>query len=297
MHKILFVATIAGTLRAFLLPFADHFRSRGWQVDAVAKGVADCAECKKYFDNVYDIPWSRSLLAPENWLRAPRRITQIVRDGRYDLVHVHTPIAAAISRHALRKIRLNRGLKVIYTAHGLHFSGDKKASSDKIFVLAEKLAAKWTDYLIVMNQEDYNSVLKYKIAAESQLIYMPGIGVDTNFYKSERPKKNQKERFKQDLGLVSEDKYFLIVAEFNKRKHHDHAIRALSMLGKTDVHLVLAGEGPLKDDMRRLAQRLGIGAQVHFLGFRRDIPRLMQFSNGLILPSSREGLPRCVMEA
>jgi hypothetical protein len=48
MKKILMVATIPATLRAFLLPFAQHFRNQGWQVDAIACGVSACDQCHRF---------------------------------------------------------------------------------------------------------------------------------------------------------------------------------------------------------------------------------------------------------
>lgn len=45
------------------------------------------------------------------------------------------------------------------------------------------------------------------------------------------------------------------------------------------------------------AQALGVGDRVKLLGYRRDIPALLRASIGLLLPSEREGLPRCIMEA
>src|SRR5206468_12970628 len=63
------------------------------------------------------------------------------------------------------------------------------------------------------------------------------------------------------------------------------------------VHLALAGAGPLLDRMQRVAQSLGIAGRVHFLGHRRDVPELILASVATLLPSAREGLPRSCMES
>jgi len=87
------VTTIPETFRAFLLPFADHFRRRGFRVDAMAQGVGGCAECSKAFDYVWDVVWSRNPLDHRNLLVACRRVRDLVAQQGYDLVHVHTPVA------------------------------------------------------------------------------------------------------------------------------------------------------------------------------------------------------------
>ena len=90
---------------------------------------------------------------------------------------------------------------------------------------------------------------------------------------------------------------FLMVAEFNPGKRHRDAVEALALVGRADFHLAFAGPGPELERVRSLAERLGVSDQVHFLGSRSDVPRLLSAADALVLPSEREGLPRSVMEA
>jgi glycosyltransferase involved in cell wall biosynthesis len=91
------------------------------------------------------------------------------------------------------------------------------------------------------------------------------------------------------------------VTEFIPRKRHADLLRGFSLLDEARppgaVHLVLAGHGPLLDDMRRLAARLRIAERTHFLGQRSDVPTLMRGAAAVVLPSGQEGLPRCILEA
>ena len=78
------------TMRAYLLPFADHLRAQGWQVDAAAEGLTADSAASAHFSQVFDLHWSRVPMSPRNW-QAVNRIRSLVRDGGYDIVHVHTP--------------------------------------------------------------------------------------------------------------------------------------------------------------------------------------------------------------
>ncbi len=89
----------------------------------------------------------------------------------------------------------------------------------------------------------------------------------------------------------------MCVAEFIERKHHRDILEAFALLNRQDVHLALAGDGILLEEMQQLAVDLGIQDKVHFLGFRRDIPVLIRASLATILASEQEGLPNCVMES
>ena len=119
--SLLLVATTHLTVRSFLLPFARHFRALGWRVDAAAEGISACPDCGPAFDRVWDVNWSRNPLSLGNLTDARARIGALATSVGYDLVHVHTPVAAFVTRLALRRHRRAKRLKVIYTAHGFHF--------------------------------------------------------------------------------------------------------------------------------------------------------------------------------
>ena len=105
MNSLLCVTTVPVSLCAFLLPFAYHFRAQGWRVDAMAQGISTSAECLQAFDRVWEVEWSRNPLKPQNLIVAPRQIQEVVAQEGYDLVHVHTPVAAFVTRYALNGLR------------------------------------------------------------------------------------------------------------------------------------------------------------------------------------------------
>ena len=88
-----------------------------------------------------------------------------------------------------------------------------------------------------------------------------------------------------------------MIAEFNAGKRHRDALQAFALTKNEHLHLALAGTGPLFQEMQELAASLKIEKQVHFLGFRKDIPELILASKATILPSEREGLSRSGMES
>jgi glycosyltransferase involved in cell wall biosynthesis len=292
--RLLIATTVSMTLRAFLLPFAKHYRGLGWQVDAIASGASKCEDCASNFDRVWDIEWSRNPADIFGVLSGLRKVRKIVTDSDYDIVHVHTPIAAFVVRAALRK----RGRRpfVVYTAHGFHFHSAGSVWKNAIFEGLEKLAGKWTDALITINGEDYESAKRLQIAPLDRLFFMPGIGIDLSQYSKDVVSEEQFRMLREDLALDQSECIFLQVAEFIPRKRHRDTLRAFSHL-KAPSTLLLAGAGPLQLEMRELARQLGIADRVRFLGPRRDIPALMRLADVVLLTSEREGLPRSVMEA
>lgn len=74
----------------------------------------------------------------------------------------------------------------------------------------------------------------------------------------------------------------------------------LPALAKTpDVTLLIAGDGPEEGKLRRLANSLGVGERVRFLGAiaHADLCEYYNAADALVLASSREGMPNVVLEA
>lgn len=61
--------------------------------------------------------------------------------------------------------------------------------------------------------------------------------------------------------------------------------------------LLVAGSGGELDSLKREARSLGISGNIKFLGFRKDIGKLMRVSDVFVLPSLFEGLPNVILEA
>lgn len=295
MPKVLFLANIARFFTDFLLPFADHFRAQGWQVDAAASEMPNCTRCAEHFDQVFDLQWTRNPLDTQNFLRGQKQVRDLVERGGYDIVHVHTPVSAFIVRMALRGAP--RRPRIIYTVHGYHFHKRGHPLKNLFFLGIEKIAGPWTDYLVVINREDEEASRRYRIVPESRLRYMPGIGVDLNYYSADAVNDVAVAQVRAELGLQEGQPLFFMIAEYAPEKRHRDAINALAELGRKDVVLALAGIGPLMEDIRAMSKNLGLEDQVRILGWRRDIPALIRASNATLLPSEREGLPRAVLES
>lgn len=297
MPKLLIVTTVAATLRAFLLPYARHFRKLGWHVDALSRDSKSCVECQEAFDACYEVPFSR-----KPWeLRGVRRMngairSLVLREG-YDIVHVHTPVASFVTRMALRKLPAERRPKVVYTAHGFHFHSGGSPLKNRFYLGLERRAARRTDHLIVINEEDRRAALEHTLVPPERLTCLPGIGLDLASWSPKSVSMAGVRGLYEELELGREDELFLMVAEFNPGKRHRDALDALAKTGRRDFHLALAGRGPLEDEMKALAEKLGLSRQVHFLGQRSDIPLLMLASRATVLPSEREGLSRSLMES
>jgi glycosyltransferase involved in cell wall biosynthesis len=78
----------------------------------------------------------------------------------------------------------------------------------------------------------------------------------------------------------------------------DHLVEAFAALRlDPEAHLVLAGDGPIRNTLAIKVHRLGLEARVHLLGPRRDVCSLLKAADVFAFPSRAEGLPNALLEA
>src|SRR5439155_25994759 len=79
----------------------------------------------------------------------------------------------------------------------------------------------------------------------------------------------------------------LFCAKLQPWKRPHDVLRAFAKAGTPQAHLVYAGEGPLRGELEAEAKSLGVGGQVHFLGFRNqsELPAVYRAADLLVLPS------------
>jgi glycosyltransferase involved in cell wall biosynthesis len=292
--RLLLVSTAPVFIRSFLLPYTRHFRALGWEVDGMANGITSDKEVRDAFDRVWDIDWSRKPLDSANFVRAPAVICQAMNSRRYDIVHVHTPVAGLVCRYALRR---EKAAIRIYTAHGFHFHEHGARWKNQLYLRLEQLAGRWTDCLVLINKEDETAARRNRIVSDDRIVYMPGIGIRRSDYRPGPGVERAAAELRAQLKVAPASPIVLMIAEFVPRKRHADAIRAFSQIRNKEAYLVLAGDGDLKQEIEQLALEHNIKSRVRFVGFRRDIPTILSAAAVKILPSEQEGLPKSIMEA
>lgn len=289
-NKILFCATVDYHFKAFHLPVMEWFQQQGWEVHIAAKGEMDLP----FVDRKYNLSIERSPFHLNN-VKAYRELKAIIKQQNYNIVHCHTPMGGVLARLAATAARRN-GTKVIYTAHGFHFCKGASLLNWALYYPIEKWLSSQTDCLITINNEDYNLAIAKNFKAK-RIAHVHGVGVNTARYKPVQ--KIEKWRLRQELDFRTDDFLLFYAAEFNRNKNHQLLIQAIALIKEQVPHarLLLAGQGPLLEPCRELAEELGVASMVQFLGYRNDIDRLLPMCDVAVASSLREGLPVNIMEA
>jgi glycosyltransferase involved in cell wall biosynthesis len=294
--SLLYVATISDSIRHFLSPYAAHFRARGWRVDAAASGCSTDAGLRAAFDNAYELPLSRSIVDVGAFVRSVRSVAAVLEVG-YDIVHVHTPIAGFVTRMAARRLPPDRRPAVAYTAHGFHFYPGGSRATNALFLAAERIGGRWTDRLVVINNEDHEAALRHRIVPAGRLVRMPGIGVDTGVYARSNVAIEAVARIRDQMDAGPETPVFVYMGELNPNKRQSDVIAALAVMRHSEARLLLMGTGRDQARLEADVRQRGLEHRVAFTGFVADVRPALGAAAALILASRREGLARSIMEA
>lgn len=292
MKKVLFTATVDSHILHFHLPYLKMFKEKGYEVH-VATNTDDAIP---FCDVKHKVSFERSPFKLNN-LKAIKQMKKILLDNNFDIVHTHTPMGSVVTRLAYKRIKNKVNTRIIYTAHGFHFYKGAPLLNWLLFYPAEKYLSKYTDTLITINKEDYE-LAKKKFKKCRNVEYVPGVGIDEEKFNFSVTKK-EKLKLRKSLGLKENDFVLIYPAEISKRKRHIWLINTISPLLRENrhIHLLLPGSDSLNGKAHALTKKMGLTDQIHFLGYRTDIPKLLKISNLAISSANQEGLPVNIMEA
>ena len=292
MKKVLFTATVDSHILQFHLPYLKWFKEQGYEVHVATNGDEKIPYC----DVKHKITFERSPVKTNN-INAIFKLKKIIEKEEFQIIHTHTPMGSVVTRLAAKNARKKYKTRVIYTAHGFHFFKGAPLINWIVFYPIEKYLSKYTDCLITINEEDYN-LAKGKFKPK-KIELVNGVGVDENKFDF-KMSDEEKHELRQNLGLKDNDFVIIYVAELSKRKNQGMLIKRVKKLideGKDNIKVILPGIDSRNGYYQEMTKKLEIEKNIKFLGYRKDIPKLLKISNLYVSTAKQEGLPVNIIEA
>jgi len=116
-----------------------------------------------------------------------------------------------------------------------------------------------------------------------------------------RPSPDVVQRARLALGLKDSEAVILAVGRLSREKGHADLLAAISLLaragGVPPLRVLIVGDGPERDSLKRQAAALGVSEKVAMAGFQRDMAPYFAMARVLALPSHSEGSPNVILEA
>jgi glycosyltransferase involved in cell wall biosynthesis len=219
-----------------------------------------------------------------------RKLFNLIRQYQVDLVHSHlldtnfyASIACTLS-----------GVPHIGTEHGdIHHSTKRKWIG-----LKTKITSLLTSKIIAVSEYTKSALVSHGMK-ESKIAVL-GNPFDFNSPHDDSLSAVTRTSYHDLPSIPDTDWIWIHVANLRPVKDQTTLLRGFALSESRLIqpqHLLIVGDGTLRDELMQLADNLGISTQVHFLGFRDDVEKLLSLSNGFILSSISEATPVSLLEA
>lgn len=270
---------IGGAERQVIL-LARGLTQRGWRVSVIAlsgSGGESAAELCEAGAGFVSLAMRKGLADPRGWIRFNRWL----RREKPDVVHAHLPHATWLARWS----RLAAPSRVLVDTVHTSSTGTR----------GRQLGYRWSGWLsdnvTAVSQIVAETYFRARMATADKLAVVPN-GVDADAW---RPDAAVKTALRSELNPEGNFLWFA-AGRLDPVKDYPTLLMAMFEVPES-ARLVIAGSGPLEEELLRLSTRLGLERRVKFIGFDRDVLRWMQTADGFVLSSRWEGLPMSLLEA
>lgn len=211
------------------------------------------------------------------------RLARLLRAERPDIVHAllfHANLAARMAAKFSRfpASRLLCEIQTVEIERRWHLR-------------VERHTCRWCR-LTIGNSPSVVEHLAVKARVPRSLLRLVRGGVDVEAIQAAPPADRASLGVKQDAAMI------FWAGRLDPIKGLDVLLDGFALLLRTrPAVLVLAGDGPKRNELEEQARRLGIDAQVHWLGMRSDVASLLKAADVFVFPSRTEGLPNALLEA
>jgi glycosyltransferase involved in cell wall biosynthesis len=219
-------------------------------------------------------------------------IFKIIREIKPDILHLHSPKAAGLGSFAGKLLGVK---KIIYTVHGWAFNEDRTFFQKVPIVFFSWLTMLFCTQVILLSEKEMSQTLLFPWVKEKLRMVRNGIN-PPKFYAT-----SSAQQFFQTKVSEPLSKKFVIgtIAELHPNKGLIHAINAFEKLMNSNSSFVffIIGEGEQRAELEELIKQKKLEQHVILLGY---VPHAAEYLRGLnlfLLPSVKEALPYCLIEA
>jgi len=225
--------------------------------------------------------------------RALQKLTRLFRECRPDIVHTHSGKAGVLGRLAAARADVP---VIIHTIHGPSFGAFQGAWANRVFLAAERRAARVTTHFVTVADAMRDQYLAAGLGTPAQYTRVFS-GFELEPFLAAKNDLQLRAR----LGLQPEDIVVGKIARLFKLKGHDDLLAVAPELVRACPRLkfLLVGDGEWRGRLEAEVRAAGLERHFVFTGLvpPTEVPALVGVMNLLVHLSLREGLPRALPQA
>jgi sugar transferase (PEP-CTERM/EpsH1 system associated) len=220
------------------------------------------------------------------------RMKAVLRELHPDVVHTHQVGALFYTGTAARSV----GVPVV--VHTEHINNIRKSSSGRLRRLRMSWlwwwAARYAARFFCVSEDIAQEMRDRRLVPTEKLCVLLN-GIDTVRFAGS----SEATALREEMGIAADSPVIGTVGRLNEVKSQDLLLRAFAEIKKRipEAHLLLVGDGPMREALGELAVKLRIAPAVHFTGYQAQPERFLHAMNVFALTSRLEGLPLAILEA
>ncbi|OGG59596.1 hypothetical protein A2765_03255 [Candidatus Kaiserbacteria bacterium RIFCSPHIGHO2_01_FULL_56_24] len=220
--------------------------------------------------------------------RAFRALTALFGSERPDIVHLNSSKAGGLGALAAR---LKKVPRIVFTSHGLAFDEDRPFISKVLISLATWATMLLAHVTIAISNSTFERARRMPFLWKKVVLVHNGIETPSFLSPSDARKELR------TLDPEMPDTFWIgSVGELHQNKNYASMIDAMTHID-SETHLVIIGDGEMREVLAARAREKGVSERVHLLGYVPDAAKYLRAFDAFVLPSTKEGLPYVLLEA
>lgn len=212
---------------------------------------------------------------------------KVIEEGGYSVIHANL-FPAIYYIAIIKRLHGKKCPPILMTEH----STDNSRRHKGYFKPIEKYIYGSFDHVISISKETQDALLKWLDKEADGWFSIIENGIDLERYQNAKAyeKKELYPEHKEGDTLIG------MVGSFTPQKNHKTMMEVMPLLPDR-FKLILVGEGPLLEEIRKLVKDKNLESRIIFLGFRKDVAEIMKTVDIVCIPSIWEGFGLVAVEA
>lgn len=278
---------IGGGVEAVVMNYYRHLDHSKIQFDF----ICDDDSTNIPYDEIEKLGGKVILIPPyQKVFKYQKELRRVLRDGKYKIVHSHINTLSVFPLYAAKKVGVP-----VRIAHSHSTTNKKEWKKNLLKQVLRPFSKKYATNYMCCSELAGRWLFGDKAYDEGK-VYLLNNAIDLDKFKYDKKIRDKK---RKELGIKEDTIVIGHIGRFVAQKNHTFLIDIFNQFHKKEKNsiLLLAGQGPLQEEIKNKVRELGLDDSVRFLGQRNDANELYQAFDVFLLPSLYEGLPVVGVEA
>lgn len=220
------------------------------------------------------------------------QIIRFIKKNKFLIVHTHSSKAGFLGRLAAH---IANTPIIVHTVHGWSFHQYMSPFKRYLYITLEKIAARYSDALIVVTKLDISKGIESGIASQEKYHLIHSSIPVENF----EPKTVNRDFIRHELGIPTNAIVVGSLGRLSTQKNPLTWLRIAELIhaARPNVYFLMVGDGPMRDQVEEFIFKSNLQDNIILTGLRKDTSKMLKAMDIFLLTSLWEGLPRVIPEA